>query len=264
MQNVLNLLRSWLPKSVKTSAKKMLGRPLTSLHSDWSILSTIGPVEKQHVIFDLGARNGWFFYNWKEWCPQAEVHAFEPDIAAYQRLQLRYAQDKLVKLSPLGIGETQSVETFYHMAGSEVSSSFLQHNDEVWDQLKYQTGDIETRELEITTLDHYANEHAIDSIYLMKIDIQGYELRALRGATKVLRKTDYILVESSIKPLYQDAASFTQVHDHLVEQGFHLMNLRAWHRGNQVLMETDMLFRRDDLAESIGEGTEFDRQYISI
>jgi len=91
---------------------------------------------------------------------------------------------------------------------------------------------------------------------------QGYELRALKGAIKTLKVTDYVFVESAIKPLYKDAASFTQVHEFMVAQGFHLMNFRAWHRGNNVLMETDMLFRRNELAPEVDLHRVGDRDYI--
>jgi len=52
------------------------------------------------------------------------------------------------------------------------------------------------------------------------------------------------------------------VHEFMTEQGFHLMDLRAWHRGNRVLMETDMLFRRNELAPTVDEHRLGDRDYI--
>ena len=259
---VANIFRRYLPTALKQGVKRVLGMPAKRLHSDWSMLEPIDCGENQHVVFDLGARNGWFFSCWKAFCSNAVVHAFEPDQAAYKRLVNRFSNDENVVLIDKGVGESESVETFYHLADSEVSSSFLQHDPSVWEEIKYQTGDVQERQLQVTTLDSYCQENTVDSIYLLKIDIQGYELRALKGASKTLKVTDYVFVESAIKPLYKGAASFTQVHEFMVAQGFHLMNFRAWHRGNNVLMETDMLFRRNELAPEVDLHRVGDRDYI--
>ena len=126
-----------------------------------------------------------------------------------------------------------------------MSNSFLQPVESTWKEIDYHTGAISKRVVEVTTLDDYAKE--IASIYLLKIDVQGFELEVLKGAIETLKKTDHIFVEAGIRPLYQGAPRFTDVYDFLADRGFHLMAMRAWHRGNRVLVETDMLFRRDEL-----------------
>lgn len=259
---VLNLLRRVLPLWAKQYAKRVLGLPSSRMHDAWDILATLPALPEEHVVLDLGARNGWFLQCWKDYAPKAVVHAFEPDEAAYKRLEKRYSTDESVYLSEKGIGAGESLETFYHFAGSEVSSSFLKPNQSVWDEIQYQTGVVEERMLEITTLDAYCEQLNIKSVFLIKIDIQGYELEALRGSLAVLSRTDYLLVESSIKPLYENAANFTEVHQFMVDQGFHMMDFRAWHRGNRVLIESDMLFRRNDLAPSIDGNYPEEREYI--
>lgn len=40
------------------------------------------------------------------------------------------------------------------------------------------------------------------------------------------------------------------------------MHLRAWHRGNRVLVEADLLFRRNDLAPGIDQSR--DRYYLEL
>lgn len=83
---------------------------------------------------------------------------------------------------------------------------------------------------------HFLLAPELESIHLTKIDIQGHELGALQGATQALARTNYVLVESAIQKLYEDALSFTQVHDFLIQHNFHIVSLRAWHRGNDVLI----------------------------
>ncbi len=259
---MLNFLRGILPRSVKQLGKMLLGLPSTRIHPDWRILEALGPIDDAHVVFDLGARNGWFLSSWKKFSPLAQIHAFEPDPDAFNRLVERFSHDSTIRLSDRGIGAAESTKTFYRLSQSEVSSSFLQPDQEAWTKIHYQTGDIKQQELPITTLDAYCLENQVDDIYLMKIDVQGYEMQALKGATETLQKTSFVLVESAIRELYHESANFTQVHEYLVKQGFHLMDLRAWHRGNNVLIETDMLFRRNDLMPKLDSQQPFDREYI--
>ena len=135
------------------------------------------------------------------------------------------------------------------MEQSRVSNSFLEPVDATWREIDYHTGARSTRMVDVVTLDEYAR--TIESIHLLKIDVQGFELEVLRGAVNTLLKIDFILVEAAIRPLYQNAPRFTAVYDFLADHGFHLMTMRAWHRGNRTLVETDMLFRRDDLMPPI-------------
>lgn len=137
------------------------------------------------------------------------------------------------------------------MEDSRVSSSFLAPVEETWKAIDYHTGAITTRKVPVIRLDDYLREQAIDSVYLMKIDVQGFELEVLKGAEGSLGLIDHIFVESAIQPLYEGAPRFSDVFDYLDSHGFHLMTMRAWHRGNRALVECDMLFRRNDLMPPI-------------
>ena len=249
----LNILRKILPVALKQYMKQLLGLPMARIHPDWCILEKIGPIETEHTVLDVGARNGWFFQCWQKWCPLVKVYAFEPDVAAYQRLTERFKLDTKVTLSDYGIGAKESSETFYHLSESEVSSSFLPHDSKIWDEIKYQTGEVDKRQVKVTTLDLYAQKNAIQDIYLIKMDIQGYELKALEGSVNVLKNTSYVLVESAIQPLYEGAATFGQVHEFMQKNNFHLIDFRSWHQGNNKLIEADLLFRHDDLLPEVSD-----------
>lgn len=250
----LDPIRRIVPRRWKEALKRRLGKPLTRLQKDWKILEVIGPVERPHVVFDVGAHEGWFLHSWKDWCPQAEIHAFEPAVEAFDRGIELYGGDASLHFNNAAVGRAAGTLELNVMEGSRVSSSFLPPVEETWKEIDYHTGPITRREVKVITLDDYARD--VPSIFLIKIDVQGFELEVLEGGRETLRKTDYVFVESAIRPLYEGAPRFTQVHDWLAARRFHLIAMRAWHRGNLTLVETDMLFRRDELMPPIDPNVE--------
>ena len=250
---VISFLRGSIPPSLKRRLKRQLGLPETRLHSDWAILAVIGPLTNQHVILDVGAHHGWFFHCWQDWCPAAEVHAFEPHPKSFEIAHQLFGKDARVRLNKAGVGSSLGELTFNVFSDSDVSSSFLTPEVQAWETLRYKTGSLSHITVPVTTLDAYVREHHLGRIYLVKIDVQGYEMHVLRGAEQSLSNIDHIFVEVGIERLYEGAPRFTEVFEFLTARGFHLMTMRAWHRGNHVLMETDMLFRRNELAPPVDE-----------
>lgn len=247
----LDLVRRLVPSKWKTAVKHRLGMPLTRLHPHWKILEPIGPVAERHVILDVGSHHGWFFHCWKDWCPSAVVHAFDADPEAAARSAELYGSDPDIHVHNRGVGRTPGTLQFHVLEGSRVSSSFLMPNAGTWREIDYHTGPISHRDVEVITLDDFATAERLDDVYLMKIDVQGFELEVLEGARELLRRTRYIFVEAGIRPLYDGAPRFTDIHAFLDAHGFHLIAMRAWHRGNLTLVETDMLFRRNDLMPPV-------------
>ena len=238
---------------IKNNLKILLGLPLTHLHPHWTALSSIGPLYRPHTILDVGSHHGWFFHCWKDWCPEARIHAFEPRVESARKSMELYGDDPELTVNMVAVGETPGQAEFHVLEDSRVSSSFLQHNQKTWDAVGYKTGEVTTRQVPVITIDGYCAQQSIDSVYLMKIDVQGYEMNVLRGTEKSLCFIDHIFVEAGIQPLYHDAPDFTDVYRFMKAHDFHLMGMRTWHRGNHVLMETDMLFRRNELAPPVDE-----------
>lgn len=255
-------LQRLIPQPLRTRLKKALGLPSTRLHPDWEVLRSIGPCESPHLVLDVGAHHGWFFHCWLDWCPQARVVAFEPTAESFQQASELYGADPRVRLFQLGIGAQTGELNFNILADSQVSNSFLPPRQAVWEAIEYNTGAISQRRVPISTLDDFCAEQKIAGAYLLKIDVQGYELEVLKGAIGILPRIDHVFVEAGIQRLYEGAPSFAEVCLFMEIQGFHLMHLRAWHRGNRVLVETDLLFRRNDLAPPIDR--ERDRYYLEL
>ena len=258
---MLDLARRIVPERLKRALKRRLGMPMTRLHDDWQILEPIGPVESSHVVIDAGSNHGWFFHCWKDWCPSAIVHAFEPSIEAYEISRKLYGADPGVHIVNAGLGSARGELPLQVMAGIPSGNSFLPHTPGRWSEIDFEPGPISTRAVPVTTLDDYAREQTIDEIHLLKMRVQGFEIEVLRGAARMLKNTRYVYVGAGIRPLYDGAPDFCDVHAHLERAGFHLIAMEAWHRGNLTLVEALMLYRRNDLMPPVDPAV--DRIYTS-
>lgn len=94
--------------------------------------------------------------------------------------------------------------------------------DPYWQRVNDLAG--ETVEVPARTIDSLVAETALPGPYLLKLDIQGGELAALRGAAKTLADTDTIVVEA-------DVDDFTAIHQHIAAAGFDLFDVTNPGRG---------------------------------
>jgi hypothetical protein len=71
-----------------------------------------------------------------------------------------------------------------------------------------------------TRLDTFMNENHISNIDLLCIDLQGYELNAIKSLGTYLRKVKYIITECSIKSTYTNGTTFKELNDYLSSNNF--------------------------------------------
>lgn len=106
----------------------------------------------------------------------------------------------------------------FHVSNNGQSSSFLE-----FDKHKHYYPSIEyTRSFQAMTskIDDILLKHT-DVIYnFINLDIQGTELRALKGMENYLKHVDYIYTEINKAPLYKDCALIEDVDTFLNQKGF--------------------------------------------
>ena len=108
----------------------------------------------------------------------------------------------------------------------------------------------------ITTLDEFCAEHEINYIDLLKLDVQGYELKILAGAKHLLetKRITLLFTEVNFVPLYANQAYFHQVYQFLLGEGFQLVSFyNQTHREGPELNWADALFVN---KKALGKGAE--------
>ena len=152
--------------------------------------------------------------------PQRIV-GFEPLEHRLQERQLSAGSELSLLARFIGDGQVHN----FHVNEPDATSSLLPFNRAVTDRLLELAPlrTVRTEPVSTTTLDAaLACEPAVD---MLKLDIQGFELTALRHATSVLQRTLVVHCEVSFAEIYQGGALFSEVEQHLRGSGFDLVDL---------------------------------------
>jgi FkbM family methyltransferase len=168
------------------------------------------------TVIDVGAHAGEFSSAIHAVLPNARIYAFEPlpDCCATLR---RKANGNLT-LFQVAIGDRNDEMTFWRNDSSK-SSSLLPMSDIhkfafPWTSRASPTG------VEVRTLDSYLPEISLRRKVLLKLDIEGYEAHAIRGAAQLLKSIDYVLLEVAFQNLYEGQSNFDELHSALSRAGF--------------------------------------------
>jgi 2-O-methyltransferase len=199
------------------------------------------------VIVEAGAYDGKDSVYMANYWPKSSIHSFEPIPYLYRKTVLNTKKRKNINTYQLAVGESVGTCDMFvseepnNLGVPSMSSSLLAPKD----HLKYSAtlfpGKIIVR---TTTFDVWAQENNIDHIDLMWLDMQGYELNALKASPNILSTVKVILTELEFVEAYEDQALFQEIKTWLEEQGFTMIAINkkyGWF-GDGLFVRTD-LFR---------------------
>lgn len=104
-----------------------------------------------------------------------------------------------------------------------------------------------TVHLPMKMLDSVLYEHMVSEVDLLKLDVQGYELEILKGATEALKSVEVVLMETSLIAYNLNAPLFHEVCVFMKQCGFVLFDIcdvARWHE--LTLFQMDVIFVRED------------------
>ncbi len=126
--------------------------------------------------------------------------------------------------------------------GREVSFAEMETGSSVYqEQSRY---DRNVTKRQTVRLDDLVADQS-QSVDFLKLDVQGYELEVLRGASKVLEQAQAVLMEASFVPVNQGAPLVAEVIRFMDDHGFQMVDFCSQiRRKDGVLWQTDLLFLR--------------------
>jgi FkbM family methyltransferase len=158
-------------------------------------------------IFDVGANTGQYL---RAACrllagERFHVHSFEPSPGTYEKLVENTQQDPKVTLNNFGLGSKSEERDFYSDSPLSGLASLTRR------RLTHLGIDMDyTERVRITTLDDYCHDREIESIDLLKLDVEGHELDVLNGSKRMFSKAAIGMVQFEFGGCNIDTRTFLQ------------------------------------------------------
>ena len=164
---------------------RMGGQPFTFVVSDYGELQVMRDIVVDHeyevggieptTILDLGANIGvaaaWFRSRY----PSARIVAVEPDPGTFAKLERSLGDDDAVTLVNAAVAARSGETTIFHARGYSVASSLRGADFEAASSARVRAW----------TLDDLCAEHRLERVDLLKLDVEGAELEALEGLSRL-------------------------------------------------------------------------------
>jgi len=208
---------------------------LTSLR-----LQGIGP----KTVIDVGANVGQFAVACAKIFPGSTIYSFEPTPKCVEKFKKHISRLEGIHIFQTALGE-QRGEAMLHVNSFSQSSSILSLA-EAHRRAFPQARETHTIRVPVSTLDAELDSVSMDSPVLLKLDVQGYELRVLQGSGNTLEKVDYVLIEASFRPMFEGEVTFVEVVRRMEQSGFEFMRPVAWLTAPATgeVLQADALFVR--------------------
>lgn len=194
------------------------------------------------TVLDVGGHHGQFTLFALERFESARIVTFEPQSDGVELIRTVTAKESRVTIENFALGATPGTAQLNISRRSD-SSSLLpigRGQTEAFPGTEAER----TETIAVETLDNLLPGE-IERPALLKIDVQGFELDVLRGATRTLSEIDNIFVECSFIELYEGQPLIGEIIAFLAEREFELAGVFGTsYDARGRCLQTDCLFRR--------------------
>lgn len=232
----------------------------------WLLKHFIAQPSKSLVLMDVGANKG-------EWSLHAlagasaakkaiQLHAFEPSAATREILQHNLAAYPGVDVCALALSSTEGQADFFtNGVGSGTNS------------LSPASG-TDTERVQLSTVDGFIRQRGIESVGMMKVDTEGFDLEVLKGAESSLARGAIELVQFEYNWRWLlNKASLREVFALIEAKPYRLGKLVGesivfydqWHFELDRFFENNyVLVRSGSQIEQLGHGFRFNVSNVAV
>lgn len=222
--------------------RALLGHRVAAGPEHGFVLRHLGDIR---TVVDIGANCGQFALVARYCFPASRIFSFEPLPGPATLYRSVFAQDAHVTLHEGAIGP-EAGETTIHISKRADSSSLLPIGA-AQDKLFPGTAEAGTAVIRVGPFSAYVAPADIHGPALLKLDVQGFELQALKGCEEALERFAWVYAECSFIELYEGQALADEVIAWLRERGLGLCGVyNMAYDGERRPVQADFLFRKMD------------------
>ncbi len=170
------------------------------------------------TILDIGANTGKVAKEFRDIFPNAYIHSFEPLPSCFEKLEVNMKGDTLFTAHNIALGETKG-ETVMEESSFHPSSSLLRMSD-LHKKLYPKSKDSVQKKIRVERLDDVLGNANLKKNIFIKMDVQGFEDRVIKGGTKVIAQASVIQIETAFVTLYEGQPLFDDIYRLLSDLGF--------------------------------------------
>jgi FkbM family methyltransferase len=171
-----------------------------------------------NTVLDVGANTGQFATLIHHILPHSDICSFEPLKDCFEELERELGRVRQFRAFKCALGEEDG-ELEMHRSEFSPSSSLLSMR-ELHATLFPYTAKTWVERVPVRTLDGVATDLRLRDNVLIKIDVQGYEDRVIRGGLRTVNRAKALIVETSFQALYDSQPLFDSIYDMVKELGF--------------------------------------------
>ncbi|NRP21074.1 hypothetical protein LPJGGPFB_04333 [Ensifer adhaerens] len=189
------------------------------------------PGYKFEMVFDVGANVGSLTKQFYEDLPLAKIFAFEPVLSTFDAACAQTVDCDRVTVLNLALGSSEGTAHMRIGDNSEMNRVDRRGGDQI---------------VRMSTIDHICSGYEITHISYLKIDTEGHDLEVLKGASHMLRNTDFVECEVSLNNYNKYHVSYDDVSEFLEPFGFGVFHLfeqtMEWIAKAPILRRANVVF----------------------
>lgn len=196
------------------------------------------------AVLDVGANTGQYASALRRWGFDGHILSFEPLPDAFAALRDATAPDPRWAALPVAASD-DGWHASLNVAGNSASSS-LHTMAATHERAAPDAATVGVADVALVRLDEVDEVRELPDPLMLKLDVQGHELAALRGAAGVLDRVALIEAELSVRELYDGAPLMREVLQAMSDTGFELVGLEpGFHDpADGTILQFDGFFRR--------------------
>ena len=177
-----------------------------------------------NIIFDAGAYIGKITARYKRQFRDSTIYCFEPFTDSFNKLVKSFRGNIMIKPIQMALADRVGTNDFFIYTDPSCNSLIPRTDKSKNLYGRYKVS--RNIQVNITTIDEFCKNNSISRIDILKLDLEGSELKALKGAKEMLQKNsiELIYLEVMFTPHHDEDVLFNELYDFLLKFNYTLFN----------------------------------------